>query len=257
MPPVLGIPQRSPVRENQHHDRTSERAALSAIGARATRTIVATLVAAATASLVSACSTGSHFASSGSSAQTAPSCSQLLDAAIAHERYGTGGDIDRILQSLQDYCSVEYDIAVDYLVISAGHAGGSQPCSELLGFGLRPESVSLAEQDGVCSSAAPAAPVAPAWPDGGLGWDEAGAYAGSVQRVCGPLMSVRETEYGTFVNVGRDYPSANRFTFIFWDIYLEPIAAGAIICGRGQISLYEGVVAQIEMWDPGALEIWR
>ena len=61
------------------------------------------------------------------------------------------------------------------------------------------------------------------WPDGGLGWDRAREHAGTVQRVCGPLMSVRDTDDGTFVNVGRDYPAADRFTFIFWDIYLEPI----------------------------------
>ena len=65
-----------------------------------------------------------------------------------------------------------------------------------------------------------------------------------------------ETDDGTFVNVGQDYPSASRFTFIFWDTYLEPIDPGATICGSGGIYLYEGV-AQIEMWDTAALEIWR
>lgn len=90
-----------------------------------------------------------------------------------------------------------------------------------------------------------------------MGWDVAHQYAGTVQRVCGPLMSVRETGDGTFVNVGRDYPSADRFTFIFWDIYLQPIPSGSVICGTGEIYLYEGVVAQMEMWDPAALEIWR
>lgn len=90
-----------------------------------------------------------------------------------------------------------------------------------------------------------------------MGWDVARQYAGTVQRVCGPLMSVRETSDGTFINVGRDYPSADRFTFIFWDMYLEPIPSDAVVCGTGEIYLYEGVVAQIEMWDPSALEIWR
>jgi len=69
-------------------------------------------------------------------------------------------------------------------------------------------------------------------------------------------MSARETADGTFVNVGRDYPSAERFTFIFWDISLQPIAPGATICGRGEIYLYNGV-AQMEMFDPRDLEIWR
>lgn len=36
---------------------------------------------------------------------------------------------------------------------------------------------------------------------------------------------------------------------------LQPITADATICGSGEIYLYEGVVAQMEMWDPGVLEI--
>ncbi|MGA1827541.1 hypothetical protein [Microbacterium sp.] len=69
-------------------------------------------------------------------------------------------------------------------------------------------------------------------------------------------MSARQTDDGTFVNVGQDYPSADRFTFIFWDLSLDPIDAGATLCGSGEIYLYDGV-AQMEMGDPGALEIWR
>lgn len=69
-------------------------------------------------------------------------------------------------------------------------------------------------------------------------------------------MSGRETADGTFVNVGRDYPSADRFTFVFWDIHLEPIASGTTVCGQGEIYLYEGV-AQMEMRDPGAFEHWE
>jgi len=94
------------------------------------------------------------------------------------------------------------------------------------------------------------------WPEGGLGWVEAGGHVGTTQRVCGPLMSVRETADGTFVNVGRDYPSADRFTFIFWDIYLQPIESDATICGRGDIYLYDGVT-QMEMYSASALEIWQ
>jgi len=120
------------------------------------------------------------------------------------------------------------------------------------------------EYQGPVAAPAPPAPATPAdppatdpYPEGGMGWDVARQYAGTVQRVCGPLMSVRETADGTFVNVGRDYPSADRFTFIFWDTYLQPIPSDAMVCGTGEIYLYEGVVAQIEMWDPAALEIWR
>lgn len=97
-----------------------------------------------------------------------------------------------------------------------------------------------------------------AWPgEPAIGWSEAGEHAGTVQRVCGPLMSVRETDAGTFVNVGQDYPSVDRFTFVLWNVYLDSVGSGATTCGTGEIYLYDGVVAQMELQDPRALEIWR
>ncbi|WP_409047086.1 hypothetical protein AB2L57_10875 [Microbacterium sp. HA-8] len=207
------------------------------------------LVAIATVVSTTACTSVS------SSSTQAASCSQLLAGAIAYERSGTG-DIDSTMQTLSDSCSDEYEIAVDYLSNSADSAFSIDSCDELIGYGVREESVALLEQDGRCSFGQAEAAADPEWPDGGLGWDHAREHAGTVQRVCGPLMSVRDTDDGTFVNVGRDYPSADRFTFIFWDIYLEPIETGATVCGSGEIYLYEGVVAQMEMRDPGALEIW-
>lgn len=188
------------------------------------------------------------------SAYEPPTCSDLLDAAVRYERVGTG-DVDAILQTLSDRCSNEYEVAIDYLM-NTSSAAPSSSCDELLAHGFRRESVALLEQDGRCGYGLTAAPSADQWPDGGIGWDQVRQFVGTVQRVCGPLMSVRETEHGTFVNVGRDYPSVDRFTFIFWDLYLQPIPAEATICGAGEIYLYEGV-AQTEMWDPAALEIWR
>lgn len=207
------------------------------------------LVAIATVVSTTACTSVSS-----SSTQSA-SCSQLLAGAIAYERTGTG-DIDSTMQALSDNCSDEYEIAVDYLSNSTDSAFSIGSCDELIGYGVREESVALLEQDGRCSFGQDEAAAGPEWPDGGLGWDHAREHAGTVQRVCGPLMSVRDTDDGTFVNVGRDYPSSDRFTFIFWDIYLEPIETGATVCGSGEIYLYDGVVAQMEMRGPGALEIW-
>lgn len=185
-----------------------------------------------------------------------PSCSQLLTAAVDYARTDTG-DMDAVLQALTDTCSNEYEIAVDYVAHARESKFRIESCDELLGYGIRSESVTLLEQDGWCSfGATPPVAAAPDWPEGGLGWDSARAHAGTVQRVCGPLTSMRDTGDGTFVNIGQDYPSADRFTFIFWDVYLDPIETGATICGSGEIYLYEGV-AQMEMWDPSALEIWR
>jgi len=194
--------------------------------------------------------------SSASSNYPAPSCSQLLTSAIAHERQGTG-DINATMQALTDNCSDEYEIAVDYLANSNDSEFSIDSCDELLGYGVRAESVALLEEDGRCTFGdSEAVTGGQEWPEGGLGWDRAREYAGTVQRVCGPLMSARETVDGTFVNVGRDYPSADRFTFIFWDTYLEPISSGATICGSGEIYLYNGV-AQMAMQNPSSLEIWR
>lgn len=216
---------------------------------------VAVMLVAAVAT-VAACTSRPY-----SSDPPAPSCSELLTAAISYEQSRVG-DIDSILQTLTENCSDEYEIAVDYLAHARPSKFRDGSCEELIDFGMREEAVALLSRDGHCSygstgdgEAVPAA--ADQWPEGGLGWDLSRDQAGTVQRVCGPLMSTRETNDGTFVNVGRDYPSADRFTFIFWDVYLDPIEAGATICGTGEIYLYDGVVAQMEMWDPGALEIWR
>ncbi|MBB1510617.1 hypothetical protein [Tessaracoccus sp. MC1756] len=158
---------------------------------------------------------------------------------------------------MTENCSDEYEIAVDYVSNSVDSSFQNGSCDDLLGYGVRPEAVTLLEQDGTCTFGGTDYQAgAPAWPEGGLGWDEAREYVGTVQRVCGPLMSGRETADGTFVNVGQDYPSADRFTFVFWDTSLDPIASGTTVCGQGEIYLYEGV-AQMEMRDPSALELWE
>lgn len=102
-----------------------------------------------------------------------------------------------------------------------------------------------------------ARPASVGWPEGGLGWDQAGEYAGTYQRVCGPLTSMRNTYDGAFVNVGRDYPHSGRFTFILWGYELQPLPRGATICASGSIYIYEGTTAQIELGSPAELEIWE
>ncbi len=70
-------------------------------------------------------------------------------------------------------------------------------------------------------------------------------------------MSIRGTEDGVFVNVGQDYPSSERFTFVIWgDWWLDRIPDDAVLCATGEIYLYDGV-GQIELGDPGEIEIWR
>lgn len=227
------------------------------------RTTATSLVSLLIGAALVSCSSASHRPTA-----QVPNCSQLLAAAVNHVRTAAG-DINAIMQTLTENCSDEYEIAVDYAANSAKTEFRIESCDELLRYGMRSEAVALLEEDGTCTfdAKAPAAqspgaqqpaapPAAPEWPEGGLGWNAARDRVGTVQRVCGPLMSARETADGTFVNIGRDFPSPERFTFIFWDVYLQPIAPGATICGRGEIYLYNGV-AQMEMFDPRDLEIWR
>jgi len=110
------------------------------------------------------------------------------------------------------------------------------------------------------AEAAPApvepAPVVESQPGGGISWNQAASYAGTTQRVCGPLAGGGNSDDDVFLNLGYDYPHPNRFQIVVWDIgSLEPIAGGLTLCTSGVITLYEGV-AQIELRDPGMIEIY-
>ena len=161
------------------------------------------------------------------------------------------------MDMLSRSCSTEYGIATDYFstATSAG-SFGPKSCDSWNEYNISPEAIELLREDGLCTSGGSQVQPEPSWPKGGLGWNEAEAHTGSYQRVCGPLTSVRETYDGVFINIGTDYPSPDRFTFIIWgDWHLDPIA-DAVICAAGNIYLYEGV-AQIELEEPSELEIWR
>lgn len=94
-------------------------------------------------------------------------------------------------------------------------------------------------------------------PGGGIAWDQAVDYAWTTQRVCGPLAGGGNSEGDVFLNLGRDYPARERFQIVVWDVGgLERIEDGVTLCTSGQITLYEGV-AQIELTDPGLIEIYK
>ena len=95
-------------------------------------------------------------------------------------------------------------------------------------------------------------------PGGGIAWDEAANYAGTTQRVCGPLAGSGTSDDDVFLNLGHDYPDPERFTIVIWDIgSVEPIAIGATVCTSGEIVLYKGV-AQIELesTELGRVEVY-
>lgn len=212
------------------------------------------------------------------SQQRAESCESDYSYLLQNESYGHSAQNSHLWDAFRTDCDEQLEALNAYVDARATVRAASNDCvgletridAELLGmlesYG-ECDGVPLADRYEVSESAvteptspalAPADDAQPAWPGGAaVGWDEAAAHAGTTQRVCGPLMSMRTTGDGTFVNIGTDYPSPDRFTFIFWDLTLDPIESGSVLCGRGDIYLYEGLVAQIEMQDPGALEIWR
>jgi hypothetical protein len=204
-------------------------------------------------------------------------CDELLDSAIDLIRNDDkSGLINEQMQVLTESCDAEYDTAVDYgMAAWDAKRNGPEKCSVWTKRDFDKTAIKRLKADGLCKGKKSTKPKkdsakeskaaeptkkpkpAPTWPEGGLGWNLAGDYVGTVQRVCGPLMSKRGTEYGVFVNVGEDYPSQGRFTFVIWgDWWLDPIPGDSVICATGRVSLYKGVT-QMELDHPNDLEIWN
>ena len=190
-------------------------------------------------------------------------CGEVLASVVNLVRLNdTEGAINSQFDWLSNNCSSEYEIAVDYSstrgLIDQYDA---QACSTLTQH-LRAEAMVLLAEDGFCSEALSDASVdAPSWaggqPGGGVAWSEAVSYAGSSQRVCGPLVDSGNSDDDVFLDLGLPYPDPERFQIVIWDIGgLEPIAYGSTLCTSGVITLYEGV-AQIELYDPGLVEIYE
>jgi hypothetical protein len=209
-------------------------------------------------------------------AQRAEDCESDYQYLLQIESFGHSAYNSHLWDDFQVECNDQAEAVGAYVEARAAARAAANDCAQIKDS-VEPGLVALLESYGECDGVpladgyeatdplaaepqpdAPAPAVDPEWPGSqAIGWDLAARYVGTTQRVCGPLTSVRATEDGTFVNIGTDYPSTERFTFVFWDMYLSPIEAGVIVCGQGEIYLYEGVVAQAELWDPGALEIWR
>lgn len=198
------------------------------------------------------------------------SCPDVLDSALGHVRTDdNSSQTNNEFAWLSDNCRAAYEVLTDYqsALITTG-VTGVDTCESWAQY-IGSDAIALLREDGLCidgdldTQAAGTWRVgevdtqpAATWPEGGLGWDAARDQAGTTQRVCGPLMSLRNTEDGAFLNLGIDYPSTDRFTFIIWGAAVEPIEEGATICGSGSIYLYDGV-AQVELGSAEAIEIWR
>lgn len=186
-------------------------------------------------------------------------CQGLLRSVVARDRTGdtshaTNGEMD----TLRLNCSSEYAIVTDYFQIVIDTAQfGPGSCERWRHYNIRPEAIELLQEDGLCFTSGGAATTELYLPDGALSWDQADAHAGTNQYVCGPKVSIRGNDQGVFVNIGKDYPSPDRFAFVLWgDWWLESIADGSTVCASGEVYLYEGV-AQMEFYSPSDLEIWE
>lgn len=97
-----------------------------------------------------------------------------------------------------------------------------------------------------------------------LRWNEAKNYDGQTQCVCGPVVDTfyasRSNGAPTFLNLGANRNSPNRFTVVIWGEYRpnfdrppEQAYRGKIICVTGRIRLYRGV-PEIQVKSPAEIE---
>jgi hypothetical protein len=96
-------------------------------------------------------------------------------------------------------------------------------------------------------------------------WAEAGNYLSERHTVCGPVAGTHFAEDSrgqpTFLNLGEDYPSPQRFVVLIWgedrgsfpsapESYYE----GKVICASGVIQEYQGVF-EMEVRLPEQIEV--
>lgn len=94
---------------------------------------------------------------------------------------------------------------------------------------------------------------------GAISWSSAKSVVGRVATVKGPVVDAfyARSSNGspTFLNLGRAYPNASRFTIVIWGENRGRFGAperryrGRTICVRGRVSTYRGS-AQIEAVSP-------
>lgn len=188
----------------------------------------------------------------------------MLDRVITLIRAGESGSGDdpltRAIEAMRtSNCPDEWKTFAGYSSVSAGiEVLGVEPCSELEPFDISREAIALLAEDGYCSGGA-SGPSDPAMtgPQGAISWDEAGQHVGSSKYVCGPLRNTGRSKDDIFLNLGKPYPDAGRFTIVLWDVGgIESISVGRTLCARGRISSYEGVT-QLELRNTSDVEIWE
>lgn len=105
-------------------------------------------------------------------------------------------------------------------------------------------------------------------PADAISWNEAKSHIGERCTVCGPVVDATWASSSngkpTFLNLGRPYPDAGRFTVVIWIQYRnnfprepEKHYLGKTICVTGLITEYKGIPeiearlsSEIEICDP-------
>lgn len=96
-------------------------------------------------------------------------------------------------------------------------------------------------------------------------WSDAGEYLGEERTVCGLVAGTNFANNSrgrpTFLNIGEDYPSPDRFVVLIWGEFRDNFSrkpenfyAGKTICAEGEIEEYEGIF-EIEIRSPADIEI--
>jgi hypothetical protein len=201
----------------------------------------------------------SYGSSSSSSTRDQVSCDEMLDALVEHDRSGSTTDVNDEYAWMSENCDETFEVLTEYVSMKIStESFGVKSCASHEEY-ISANAIRLLYEDGLCTDTGDVpAPEAPAvqQPGGGIAWNEAIDYAGTTQRVCGPLAGGGNDHDDVFLNLGLDYPDPNRFQIVIWDIGgLEAIDGGKTLCIEGLITLYNGV-AQIEPYDPSVIEIY-
>ena len=117
----------------------------------------------------------------------------------------------------------------------------------------------------VTETAIPITPTLEPTPDDQILWSDASEYLGEERSVCGPVAGTHFADSSrgkpTFLNIGEDYPSPDRFVVLIWGEYRdnfprkpEKYYEGVTICAEGEIQEYEGIF-EIEVRSPADIEI--
>jgi len=188
----------------------------------------------------------------------------MLDLTISLMRSGqTGNGHDELSDAIEtmrtSVCPDQWDVFNDYSSEKTmAEQFGLDPCANPYAHNIEPDAIQLLREDGFCTgrSRSPLLSSTRPLPSGGIAWRDAAHKVGTNQRICGPLVSIRNSNDDVFLNLGYDYPDPGRFTIVIWDIgALEPIPSGTTVCTTGVISLFDGVL-QIELRSASDVELY-